>query len=51
LKEDINSSIDPPSFRQIVQESAAEKELERLTEAEFIKAVQEKGIIVKTQQL
>jgi hypothetical protein len=41
-----NPAIDAPGFRQIVQESAAERESKRLTEAEFIKAMQEKGVIV-----
>jgi rhodanese-related sulfurtransferase len=41
-----NPAIDAPSFRRIVQESAAERESKRLTEAEFIKAMQEKGVIV-----
>ncbi len=41
-----NSAIDAPGFRQIVQESAVERESKRLTEAEFIKAMQEKGVIV-----
>jgi hypothetical protein len=41
-----NPAIDAPGFRKIVQESAAERESKRLTEAEFIKAMQEKGVIV-----
>jgi Rhodanese-like domain len=41
-----NPAIDAPGFRQIVQESAAERESKRLTEAEFIKAMQEKGVII-----
>ncbi len=41
-----NPAIDAPGFRQIVKESAAERESKRLTEAEFIKAMQEKGVIV-----
>jgi hypothetical protein len=41
-----NPAIDAPGFRQIVTESAAERESKRLTEAEFIKAMQEKGVIV-----
>jgi hypothetical protein len=41
-----NPAIDAPGFRRIVQESAAERESHRLTEAEFIKAMQEKSVIV-----
>lgn len=41
-----NPAIDAPGFRKIVKESAAERESKRLTEAEFIKAMQEKGVIV-----
>lgn len=41
-----NPAIDAPGFRQIVQESAAERESKRLTEAAFIKAMQEKGVII-----
>jgi Rhodanese-like domain len=41
-----NPAIDAPGFRQIVRESAAERESKRLTEAEFIKAMQEKGVII-----
>jgi hypothetical protein len=41
-----NPAIDAPGFRKIVKESAAERESKRLTEAEFIKAMQEKGVVV-----
>jgi Rhodanese-like domain len=41
-----NPAIDAPGFQQIVRESAAKREANRLTEAEFIKAMQEKGVIV-----
>jgi Rhodanese-like domain len=41
-----NPAIDAPGFRQIVRESAAERESKRLTEAEFIKAMQEKDVII-----
>jgi hypothetical protein len=41
-----NPAIDAPGFRQIVQESAAERESKRLTETEFIKAMQQKDVIV-----
>jgi Rhodanese-like domain len=41
-----NPAIDAPGFRKIVKESAAERESKRLTETEFIKAMQEKGVVV-----
>jgi Rhodanese-like domain len=41
-----NPAIDAPGFQQNVRESATEREAHRLTEAEFIQAMQEKGVIV-----
>jgi hypothetical protein len=41
-----NSKIDAPGFQQIVRESAAERETHRLTETQFIQAMQEKGVIL-----
>jgi Rhodanese-like domain len=41
-----NPAIDAPGFQRTVRESAAERESHRLTEAEFLKAMQEKGVIV-----
>jgi Rhodanese-like domain len=41
-----NPAIDAPGFQQLVRDSAAEREAHRLTEAEFMQAMQEKGVIV-----
>jgi Rhodanese-like domain len=41
-----NPAIDAPGFQQTVRESAAIRESRRLTEAEFLQAMQEKGVVV-----
>jgi Rhodanese-like domain len=41
-----NPAIDAPGFQRTVRESAGERESKRLTEAEFLKAMQEKGVIL-----
>jgi hypothetical protein len=41
-----NSKIDATGFQRIVRETATEREAHRLTEAQFIQAMQEKGAIL-----
>jgi rhodanese-related sulfurtransferase len=41
-----NSKIDASGFQQIVRETAAERETHRLTETQFIQAMQEKGVVL-----
>jgi Rhodanese-like domain len=41
-----NPAIDAPGFQRNVQESAAERESKRLTEEQFLKTMQEKGVVL-----